>query len=387
MIGCSKSGDNTDTIRFWQFWSDINTKPVIEKMVRDFEMEYPGIQVKITDLTWANGHDKLVISFAAKDPPDVMELGSDWIAEFASEGLLADFNSDFPESYLSPAIWRNETYALPWMLASRIFYFNVDLLDSAEVAIPENWGELKIACEKIDALGDEFFGFGCNSAEKHRLYKKYLPFLWSNGGRILSSDGDSCQLDSPEAIEALDFYLDLCDCGAIESQRRLEEYFMDGKLGFLISGGWLLNKLKRSGLDFEYRLVPIMQPEGGTGTSFFGGEYIAINAGSNNLDIARKLGEFLTRRENSQALCDAAGFGFPPYLDLEIEDPVKQVLAFQLENSRSSPATPLWVYIEQDIEDAIEAGMYGHGSARDVLIKAANTINNKLESADYANQK
>ncbi|UCC80549.1 MAG: extracellular solute-binding protein [Candidatus Zixiibacteriota bacterium] len=387
ILSCSGNKHDSETIRFWQFWSDMNTKPVVEKIINDFEKENPGVKVKITDLTWANGHDKLVISFAAKDPPDVMELGSDWIAEFASEGLLTEFQSEFPENYLSPAIWQGEIYALPWMLASRIFYFNLDLLEKAGVGIPQNWKDLHTACERIDGLGDDYFGFGCNSAEKHRLYKKYLPFLWSNGGRIFSPDGKSCEMDSDKAIEALEFYLSLCDCGAIESQRRLEEYFIDGKLGFVISGGWLLNRLLRSDPGFEYKLVQIMKPDGGAGISFFGGEYIAVNAESKNLEISKKLAEFLVRKENSQALCDAAGFGFPPYTDLEIEDPVKQVLAFQLENSRSSPPTPLWVYIEQDIEDAIEAAMYEHGSARDILIKAATAIDNKLKSEEYADQK
>lgn len=387
ILSCSGNDDEYETIRFWQFWSDMNTKPVVEKITNDFEKENPGVKVKITDLTWANGHDKLVISFAAKDPPDVMELGSDWIAEFASEDLLTEFRSEFPENYLSPAIWQGKVYALPWMLASRIFYFNLDLLDRAEAGIPQNWKELHTACEKIDGLGDDYFGFGCNSAEKHRLYKKYLPFLWSNGGQILSPDGKSCELDSQNAFEALEFYLSLCDCGAIESQRRLEEYFIDGKLGFIISGGWLLNRLIRSDPDFKYKLVPIIKPDGGTGISFFGGEYIAVNAKSKNLEISKRLAEFLVRKENSQALCNAAGFGFPPYIDLEIENQVKQVLAFQLENSRSSPPTPLWVYIEQDIEDAIEAAMYGHDPARDILVRAAATIDNKLKSEEYADQK
>lgn len=383
-MSCSGSNNENNTIRFWQFWSDVNTRPVIDKMVSDFESRNPGVKVMITDLTWANGHDKLVISFAADDPPDVMELGSDWVAEFASEGLLADFQTDLPENYLAPAQWGDRLFALPWMLASRIFYFNLDLLEKAGAKVPENWDELLTACEKINALGEDYFGFGCNSAEKHRLYKKYLPFLWSNGGKIMSPDGTTCELGSEQAIKALDFYLDICDCGAIESQRRLEEYFIDGKLGFIISGGWLLNKLKRSKIDFEYRLIPIMNPSGGTGISFFGGEYIAVNAGSKNLELSKKLADFITEKENSQALCDAAGFGFPPYPGLEITDPQKRLLAFQLENSRSAPPTPLWVYIEQDIEDAIEAAMYGHGTAEEILLKATKTIDAKLKSETYA---
>jgi multiple sugar transport system substrate-binding protein len=386
ILGCSGSGDDSGAIRFWQFWSDINTKPVIEKMVRDFERENPGVRVRITDLTWANGHDKLVISFAAHDPPDVMELGSDWVAEFAAENLLAELNSDLPQNYLAPAIWQGKLYALPWLLDSRILYFNLDLLEKANAGLPQNWEDLHAACAKIDALGEDYFGFGCNSAEKHRLYKKYLPFLWSNGGRIMSPDRKTCELGSPEAVEALDFYLDLCGCGAIESQRRLEEYFVDGRLGFIISGGWLLNRLIKANPDFRYKSIPFMKPEGGIGISFFVGEYIAVNDRSKNLEIAKKLARFITQKENAQLLCDAAGFGFPPYPGLQIDDPEKQVQAFQLENSMSAPPTPLWIYIEQDIEDAIEAAMYGHGTAREVLLQASNTIDAKLKSEAYADQ-
>lgn len=383
-VACSPRGKDHAEIRFWQFWSDMNTRPIIEQLVTEFEDENPGTDIKITYLTWANGHEKLVISFAADDPPDIMELGSDWIAEFAFYGLLAQFDSDLPLNYLYPAVWKDTLYALPWLLDSRLLYFNLDLLREAGAEFPGNWNELKEACSRINELGEERFGFGCNSAEKHRLYKKYLPFLWSNSGRVLSDDGSSSELDSESAIEALDYYLGLCDCGVIESQRRLEEYFVEGKIGFVISGGWLLRRLRKTPPDFDYRLVQFFGPKGEAGTSFFGGEYLAVNAKSDHLGISKRFAEFLTSKENSQRLCDAAGFGFPPYPDIQIADPERISQVQQLSDSKAAPPSPIWVDIEQDIEDAIEAAMYGHGTAADVLGKASVTINAKLRSAEYA---
>jgi len=380
ILGCTQSQRPSHVIRFWQFWSDINTKPVIEQLVKEFEVQNPGIKVEITDLTWANGHDKLVISFAAKDPPDIMELGSDWIAEFSSNRLLAKFESDLPDNFLLPAMWHDSLYALPWLLDTRIFYVNVDLLRRAKTKIPNDWPELFAACIKVDNLGEDYFGFGCNSAEKHRLYKKFLPFLWSNGGDVLSRDGKVSLLAMPEGVGALDFYLDLCDCGIIESQTRIEEYFREGKVGFVISGGWLLRRLKKTPPEFQYQLLPVFRSGGGTGTSFFGGEFLAVHAGSKNKEMAKKLAEFLTTRENSQRLCDAAGFGFPPYDSLVIDDADKKKLAFQLKHSKATLPTPLWVDIEQDLEDAIEAAMYKHGTAREVLTKASLLIDTKIKA-------
>jgi multiple sugar transport system substrate-binding protein len=387
-LSCSGPSKDTQTVQFWQFWSDINTRPVINKLISEFERENPGIKVKVTDLTWANGHDKLVISFAAHQPPDIMELGSDWIAEFASNDLLAECNGDsFPDNYLYPAKWDGKTYALPWLLDSRYLFFNMDLLQKAGMGLPRTWPELLEASKRIDSLGDDIFGFGCNSAEPHRLYKKFLPFLWSNGGDVLSADGMHSVLAAPAAIDALDFYLKLCDSGLIESQRRLEEYFRQGKIGAVISGGWLLGRLRKTPPDFQYKLAEFFTPDGKPGTSFFGGEYLALFAGSPKLEAARKLARFLTEKANSQKLCDAAGFGFPPYADLNISDPDARIEAAQLLNSKSSPPTPQWVDIEKDIEDAIEAAMYGHGSAAQILTTASKTIDAKLKSGAYATAK
>ena len=82
------------TITWWQFWTDPAVKPVINEMVADFERANPEIEVKLTDLTWANGHEKIVIAFSSGRGPDVVELGSDWIAQFADAGQLLDISSE-----------------------------------------------------------------------------------------------------------------------------------------------------------------------------------------------------------------------------------------------------------------------------------------------------
>jgi len=384
LMACSRPQGDSNTIQFWQFWTDINTKPVIEQLISEFEQENPGLHVKVTDLTWANGHDKIVIAFAAHQPPDIMELGSDWIAEFAANDLLADVNPATPDYYSYPAKWNGRNFAYPWLLDSRYLYYNLDLLKRIGKGTPRNWNELLSDCRGIDSLGEDYFGFGANSAERHRLYKKFLPFLWSNGGQVLNATGDKSELDSPQAIEALSYYLKLCDSGLIESQRRIEEYFRDGKIGVVVSGGWLLQRLKKTPPNFEYKIGTFFTPSGDKGISFLGGEYLAIYKNSPRKEAAKKLAEFLSRKDNAGRLCDAAGFGFPPYADLNPADSNIAAEIAQLSHSISNPPTPIWVDIEQDIEDAIEAAMYGHGTAREILTTASETINAKLRSNESA---
>ncbi len=160
------------TITYWQFWTDTTIKPVIEEIVKDFEQSHPNVKVDLADMTWADGHDKIAIAFSAGSGPDIVELGSDWIAEFSSSGHLADITDgvmDVHDDYLlwAPTMFEGKIYAFPWILGTRILYVNTDLLVQAGYEAdytPENWEDFLQASRKINALGQNIFGFGSNSA-------------------------------------------------------------------------------------------------------------------------------------------------------------------------------------------------------------------------------
>ena len=63
----NQTSDGQKIIRFWQFWTEPNVKAVIEKAVADFETENPEYKVEITDLTWSDGHQKIVAAFSSGD--------------------------------------------------------------------------------------------------------------------------------------------------------------------------------------------------------------------------------------------------------------------------------------------------------------------------------
>jgi multiple sugar transport system substrate-binding protein len=373
-LGCANQ-PRQKTIEFWQFWTDPKAKPVIESVISQFEKANPEWKVNITDLTWSDGHQKIVVAFGAGNPPDLLELGSDWIAEFAAAGALGELPADTSDLLLSsPGVWQNRFYARPWFLDTRVIYYNKSLLDKAGCAIPADWPQLLDACQKLNQLGDGISGFGANSNEPHRLYKKFLPFVWTLGG-VISYD-NRVNLDSPAVLKALEFYQKLTQAGRIETQKNLEDAFCEGKIGAVISGGWLLKRLKDNPPQFEYQLGPIT-PEysRGTGASFAGGEYLVIPAKSSNKDSALKLMESLLALRNIQMLCDSVGFGFPPYRNQEIGSPVRRVLFDQLHNSQSTPSDPNWVNIEGIIETMVEEVTLNKSTPQQAIGTAQTKIN------------
>jgi multiple sugar transport system substrate-binding protein len=373
-LGCANQPRHK-TIEFWQFWTDPKARPVIESVVAQFEKANPEWKVNITDLTWSDGHQKIVVAFGAGNPPDLLELGSDWIAEFTAAGALGELIFDTTEMLMTkPGVWQNHLYALPWFLDTRVIYYNKSLLDKAGCAIPTDWPQLLDACKKINQLGDGISGFGANSNEPHRLYKKFLPFVWTVGGSIVA-DGH-INLDSHQTLRALEFYRELAGCGRIETQKNLEDAFCEGKIGFVISGGWLLKRLKDTPPQFDYQLSPIT-PEysRGTGASFAGGEYLVIPEKSSNKAGALKLMESLLALEHSKMLCDSVGFGFPPYRNQEIGSPVRRVLYNQLHNSQSTPSDPQWVNIESIIETMVEEVTLNKSTPQQAIASAQTKIN------------
>ena len=402
---CSLSGAQAETVvEWWQFWTDPNIKPTINAIVEEFEEQNPDIRVNLTDLTWANGHEKIVIAFASGSAPDVVELGSDWIAQFADASQLADMtaHSDSNRSEFqgwSLATYKGKVFAKPWVLGTRVMYFNRGLLKRAgfdEEFVPLSWTDLKNAIEKIQALDEKTYGWGSNTAEKHRLYKKFMPFFWSARGRILSENGRYCVVSSQQAVEALKFYLLLHECcGYVANQRGIEDAFLDGKVGLILSGDWLLKRieLEKRSIDFGTITMPGPGPAFGSGRpvvagfgtavypgkSFLGGEYLAVSAASTHREEALKLIDFITSPENQIRFCKANRSANPSSRTAQADDyfqsnPHLQTFVKQLFTVAHPPVDPDWVYMEAELEEAIERVLFNGAPPAETLRQLQKTI-------------
>jgi ABC-type glycerol-3-phosphate transport system substrate-binding protein len=381
------------TLTWWQFWTDPQTRPLIAELVARFEKENPGVKVEVTDLTWADGHEKITVAFSAGRPPDVLELGSDWIYEYASNRLLLDLTlqSESLKSELAfwvPGTLEGKTHAVPWLLGTRVMFYNFDLLNKAGFYdVPVKWDELSRLAKNLAKERPRVYGFGANASERHRLYKKFLPFLWSAGGDIFSEDGKSCILNSSEGIEALKYYADLCKRSLLATQGNLDEAFLQGKLASVISGDWLLKKLKNAAPKFGYTTALMPSPDGQLykRTSFAGGEFLAIPAKAGKPELAWRFVQFLVRPDNQIYFCRNAMIPTPASITAQadtffLSDANYKTFIEQLQLAQTSPSHPHWVEIEQAIEEAVEQAMYGKKSAKEALDEAAEKINALLRN-------
>ncbi len=67
----------------------------------------------------------------------------------------------------------------------------------------------KVIGVRFKRVGKIYY-FTANSFDRLQIYN-IAGDSWSNDGAILNHDGTSSELSSDEAIEALEYYLNLCD--------------------------------------------------------------------------------------------------------------------------------------------------------------------------------
>jgi multiple sugar transport system substrate-binding protein len=388
-VGCTNNEQSKDDVlRFGCFLNSPSHQKELEALLKEFSQK-EGVNVELIGLNWSDGKTKLISAFNSGTEPDVIELGSDWVAQFSEAGVLAKLTLDEIQSQrflpvaLDPTKWNGSYFAVPWVLSTRIMFVNEALRAKAGIdgmPHPQTMQELLEQSAKIKQASEESnYGIGIVSQDLHQVYKRMLPIMWSNGGDILNQKGEPT-LDDPKNVEALASYVALVPHGIIESAKQLDKMFIQGKIGFWISGPWLLEKIPKEQPDLKFglALVPGMKPE--SGLSFTGGDYLAISKHTNKRAIALKLIQFLTAGEQTLRLCRLSITAGIPADTLAQKDPFfQQIKGFpifieQLRRSKLSAVHPKWLDIESAYELAISQAVYGRLSPKQALTEAQQSV-------------
>lgn len=395
--GGESSNDGKTVITFWHFQSEPGQKKALQERIAAFEAENPTLHVELQDLSWNDGKTKLVNAFNADVAPDVVELGSDWVAQFSAAGRLADQSkmqgdavTRFSAEVSAPGMWNGAVFAWPWTVDTRVLFFNKDLLAAAgqdTTGRDSTWEGVLEKAELVRAANPAVYGFGANGSDAHRLYKKILPFFWSNGGDVLDAKGHSV-INSPQNIAALEMYLTLGRTGFIDVQKGLDQLFLSGKLAYWISGPWLVERIAKDNPKLHYGVAVLPGFPGHAGISFAGGEYLAINAAAKHPAEAKKLIAFLTSPQQALEFAKALPGGTTP-ADMSVandpflQSPARKVFTEQLRRAKMTPVHPSWLDIEAIVEDEVSAALLADKTAEQALNDAHARIS-ALAAGDVA---
>ncbi len=375
-----EEGKASGTIEVWAMGTE---GEVLGDFAKAFSEDNPDVTVKVTAVPWESAHDKIANAIASGETPDVTLLGTTWMGEFAEGGGidpipegLVDESSFFEGAWGSTEVG-GTSYGVPWYVETRVLYYRKDLAEKAGWSeAPKTWDELKQFATDLQSKGGAEYGIQL-PAGGTGSWQTMMPFAWSNGASMTNEDGTEYTIDSPEMVEALEFYKTFFDEGLSPTRStldpgELESGFADETYGSFFSGPWHAQLIEDAGVEEEqYGVAPIPGPDGAPGTSFVGGGNLAVFADSDNKDNAWKLVQWLTEPETQQDFYDEVGDLPSVQVAWEsgelAEDPQLQVFGEQLESALAPPAVPTWEELSGAIDSETEKATKGDTDVADAV--------------------
>lgn len=391
---CPSLAADTVTLDFWELSVG---EELMRSLLDKFERQNPGVKVRFQQLSWDYGLEKIIAAIAAGNAPDLCELGTDWVPQFAASGVLKELTdavAPVKNRFLlwEPATYRDRVYGVPWLAGTRILFYNRALFAQAGLdpdRPPATWEELLASAKAIRALAPGIYGFGIHVAEPYAPWQEFLPFVWGNGGQILDPDWKQCLLDQPPVLEALKFYQSLKPYSLVERQPQVNQFFAEGRLGIQISGSWNLALIPRMNptLNYGIGLLPRPSAAHGSPAGFAGGEILVALKGSKHPEAALKLALFLAEEEQAMAIVEAQRNIIPtvkaaanhPYYQSHAE---QKVFFEQLRYAVAPPAHPAWEKMQERITRTIEEVILNSRDPEEALKETAAYINSVLEIAE-----
>ncbi|OIJ12270.1 hypothetical protein BKP35_10715 [Anaerobacillus arseniciselenatis] len=380
------------TITAWVMGTDDYWRSYHDDLVERFMAEYPHIKVDLDYIPWGEGENQLITSAANKTLPDVSTIAGRWTAQMVAmevvESLDSYFDSNFSNEFVDAAWnttqYQDETWGLPVGFTTTGLFYHADWLEEAGFSEPPTTWDKFLEVAKA-FTNDGKYGFGLVGDNSMETTMFWAPFLWGNGGDILTEDMSKAIFNSPEGIEALQFYKELyreaSPEGSISNRRGdSQNLFLTGAVGMTTVGPWFPKFIEDDAPEIEYGITPypLKKQPANLGTA----DHIVMFNTSEKKEAAWTFMEFFTNQEND--LKWAKHQGFIPYREANLNDEEitsNEDMAFFLnvaEDAISYPTLPEWPQIDQAIADAIQQALIGTKTAEDALNDAAAIVNELL---------
>jgi multiple sugar transport system substrate-binding protein len=372
------------TITVWAMGAEGEKLSVLAK---DFMRQNPDVKVNVTPIAWDVAHDKLITAIAGNKTPDVSQMGTTWMGEFAKTGALEEVPGSidtgaFFESAKETGVVDGSTFGVPWYVETRVLYYRTDIAKKAGITKPpETWDELKEMARAMKEKGGARYGIALSPNN----WQELMPFVWQNGAEVISEDGE-VNFDSPEVIEALEYYQSFFKEGltaeSVPEGFDVTQGFVAGTHPMFFSGPWHMSLIdEQGGAELKGKWDVAMMPEKESRTSFVGGSDLVVFKGSDNKDAAWQFVEYLLDPKVQQkwystvsALpsVESAWEGGPLANDENLS-----LFGDQLQDAKTPPAIPKWEQIASEAINAeMEKAMIGGASAEE----AAKAMDAKASS-------
>lgn len=384
-------------------WGSQTDPAVYQQRLDLFTAQHPNITVELVYIP-DDYSQKVQTMIAGGTAPDIAMLAEE-VHVFSSKEQIIPLNDyvdaagiDLVERFgttegLVGAYSQNgNLYALPDRGGALILYYNKDYFDQAGIDYPTadwTWDEFLAAAEALTVRdGEEVTRYGFAAGD---WWPWWMSFIYMNGGAVLDESGQPV-FNSPEAVEAMQFYVDLVhkynvapspEDYANLGQTSPDALFAQGISAMNTTGFWGVGGLNEVP-DLNWDIVPLFQNTRPATVLF--GSGLAITKDSEHPDEAFQVIEFLTSEagqmpivENLQdAPANVAVLNSPAFLEAawSTRDINLQALADSAERAFTLPLSAHWSEMQDVMGDNLSEVFLGTAEVGPTM----DTVQEQLET-------
>lgn len=257
LVGCGESSDPNE-ITFWNPFTGPdgeNMQAMIDEY-NETDPEYP-----INNISMAEGdmYSRIpTVVNSGSGIPDLNIVHAERVVQFRDADMLVSLDDqlgEFPEiaeeNYV-PEAWNigeldGERYGLPLDIHTFGMYYNPELVEQYG---PEILEDDVITIEEIREVAELAAEDGINGLGLTWMKPGFMSMLGQYGGN-LTEDGQNPTLDTPEAEETFQMFVDLYEDGLTNEEGSDPlQMFLSGELVFLPEGIWMQNTMIDAEMDY-----------------------------------------------------------------------------------------------------------------------------------------
>jgi multiple sugar transport system substrate-binding protein len=317
---------------------------------------------------------------------DVLGMDVIWTAEYAASGWLYDvtpaveeLEDGFIPSTVETTEYEGKKWAIPFNTNAGFLFYRTNEAPKP----PTTWEQAYKEAGQDNGLvyqGERYEGLTVN----------FLELLYSAGGKVLSDDGETVEIDSPETREVLEFMRKGIEDGAVtkavttyeeESSRRA---FEAGNATFMRNWPYAYALGKESGIADEFEVTKFPGFGGNPGAGVVGGYNLGISAYTDNPKGSLAFAEFLTTQPVQKEMFLKAtlpAVATAVYEDPEVqkEIPFTEELLKAVEQAQARPVSPVYSEISEAIFNNVFEVLQGRESADAATSKMKSEIESALQ--------
>jgi len=386
-----------DVVLDFLWFSDGVETQVMEEIMENYKEENPHVSFNLIEVAFDDLDAKLKTMIAGGNAPA--------LARITNPGLLFNQSIDIAPALggydavtsqymdsLKPYYSKDgKVYGVPMDVTANGMIYNKSLFAEAGVEVPASssdiwtWDEFEVAIQTVVDKTDAKYG----------LLWDFSPHRWSTlmyefGGQFINDEGTKATVNSPEAIAALQYFVDLHKKGIIPESIWLggenpNNLFRSGTAAAHVSGNWMVSSYRDiEAFDWGVTYMPIAKNR----ASVPGGKYLMAFKESDVEEEATKFIGYFMSKENTGKYCSESFFLSPRLdnadLSYEFGGEMFTIFSDELANTPQSAASDwskqdIIPVVYSDIKEAIVEAILGSMTPEEAFNDLADTINGAIE--------